>query len=244
MLELGKKEKKKNLCSCSHLWMGCSVCSAMLQLYPAECRKSQPALSLPRTKISMLPFFFSSKMSLSAQLSAWFLVKFCFMLFLSSPRDKLHFLPLFCTESVACVLNFGGVCRDMGRSKLSILLLISALIYGFYRNIKAHNKSRQSALGHMNCLSVWLLVVWMAYGLGQKKSDMWKCGIITSVLQEVLEKYFGGAKKSSKNWRIGVFWCALFNVSFCFRNTVVHTSQSLIYCHIRKYRYIAEQNFH
>lgn len=51
----------------------------------------------------------------------------------------------------------------------------------------------------MNCLSVWLLVVRMAYGLGQKESKMWKCGIITSVLKEVLEKYFGGATKNSKN---------------------------------------------
>lgn len=37
----------------------------------------------------------------------------------------------------------------------------------------------ESALGHINCLSVWLLVVWMSYVLGQKKCEMWKCGIIT-----------------------------------------------------------------
>lgn len=38
ILEL--KKKKKRLFSWNHLWMGCSFCSAMLQLYPAECRKS------------------------------------------------------------------------------------------------------------------------------------------------------------------------------------------------------------
>lgn len=55
----------------------------------------------------------------------------------------------------------------------------------------------------MNYLSVWLLVVWMAYGLGYKESEMWKSGITTDVLKEVLEKYFGGAMKSRKNWKFG-----------------------------------------
>lgn len=59
----------------------------------------------------------------------------------------------------------------------------------------------------------------MAYGLGQKNCDMRECGVITSVLKEVLEKYFGGTMKSSKNWKAGVFWLALFGVSFRFRNT-------------------------
>lgn len=79
-------------------------------------------------------------------------------------------------------------------------------MYRFDGTVQAHNKSRQNAPGHTGCLSVWLLVVWMAYGLGQKESEMWKSGIITDVLKEVLEKYFGGAMKSSKNREVGVFW--------------------------------------
>lgn len=41
----------------------------------------------------MLPFFLSTKMSLSAQLPAWFLDVFCFFRFLASSRDRFLLLP-------------------------------------------------------------------------------------------------------------------------------------------------------
>lgn len=76
--------------------------------------------------------------------------------------------------------------------------------------------------------------------LGTKKCEMWECGVFMSVLKEGLEKYFGGAMKSSKSWGLVFIGWLCLGFLFTLGIKLVYISQSLIYRHIEKYSYIAE----
>lgn len=63
--------------------------------------------------------------------------------------------------------------------------------------------------------------------LGTKKCEMWECGVFTSVLKEGLEKYFGGAMKSSKNWELVFIGWLCLGFLFTLGMQLVYISQSL-----------------
>lgn len=86
---------------------------------------SQLSTSLEQ-KSACCHFFFSTKMSLSAQLPAWFLDVFCFIRFLASSGDKLQLFPLSFVQNgkVWSVLNFHGASKDTSKSKWGVNIFL------------------------------------------------------------------------------------------------------------------------